>query len=168
MNIRILSVAALLLATGVAFAAPALCFGSKREELCLLTFGDIWASREAYDGRRIEVSGYLVSGFGRLVLYPGKDYFTFQQASGGIVLDVSSDVFKAVRLKMTARDNPGDWEYESPCPVRVTGIYSAKPSGEDGSLGVLSSDALGISMSVFKPPCARSRILSPSPDGVKP
>ena len=86
MNTRILSAAILMLATGVASAAPASCFGSKHEELCLLSFGDLWASRGAYDGRRIEVSGYLVSGFGRLILYPGKDYFTFQQASGGIVL----------------------------------------------------------------------------------
>lgn len=164
MNIRILGATVLMLVTGAAFAAPELCTGSKRDDLCLLSFGDLWASREAYDGRKIEVSGYLVSGFGRLVLYPGKDYFTFQQASGGIAIEVSSDVFKAARKKMKARDDAGDWEYESPCPVRVTGIYTAKPSGEYESLGVISSDALGMSMSVFKGACSRSELLSLSLD----
>lgn len=67
---------------------------------------------------------------------------------------------------MRKRDVAGDWEYEIPCPVSVMGTYSNTPSGEAGSLGVLSSDALGLAIPVFLEPCSPPESLSLSLDGV--
>lgn len=163
MNTHILSATILMLTIGTASSAPASCSGPENDEICLLSFGDLWGSREAYAGRKIVLSGYLVSGFGRLILYPGKDYFTFQRASGGVAVEVEAGVFRAARSRMKRRDDD-DWEYDLPCPVMVMGTYSDKPSGEPGSLGVIASNASGLSIPVYLEPCSQPMPLSLSLD----
>lgn len=141
-------------ASASASAAPRLCTGEERTAVCLLSFGDLWGSRSDYSGRSVRLNGYLVSGFGRLLLYPGKDYFTFQQAAGGVAIEVDSAAFNAARARMKRSAAGADWEYSSPCPVTVVGTYSDKPSGDFGTLGVIETDGAGLMVPAFQDPCS--------------
>lgn len=117
---------------------PRQCSGEGRDETCSLSFGDLWGSREQYAGRRIEISGYLVRGFGQFVLYPGKDYFLYQKAAGGIAVQADQAVWDAARSEMRPIEGDGDWKAESLCPITIQGIYSDKPFGDFATLGTVT------------------------------
>lgn len=159
MNTQLLSSLCLVLVCGLASAAPRQCAGEGREQICLLSFGDLWGSHEEYSGRTIRLSGYLVSGLGGLYLYPGMDYFKFQKAAGGIGVEVEGSVFKAARSKMQKAEGGGDWEYSSPCPATVIGTYSDKSAGDFATLGTVSTDGTGLMLATFVEPCSSPEML---------
>ena len=159
LNTRLLSGLCLALVCELTSAAPRQCAGEGREQICLLSFGDLWGSHEQYSGRTIRLSGYLVSGFGRLYLYPGMDYFMFQKATGGIGIEVDGAVFRAARSKMQKAEGGGDWEYSSPCPATVIGTYSDKPAGDFATLGTVSTDGAGLMLATFVEPCSSPEML---------
>lgn len=163
-GIPILSAILFASGSGPAFAAPRLCTGEARTAVCLLSFGDLWDSRSDYSGRSVRLNGYLVSGFGRLLLYPSKDYFTFQRASGGIAIEVDRATFDAAKARMRPSEDGADWKFSSPCPVTVVGIYSDKPSGDSGSLGVIETDGAGLMIPAFQDTCSLPEaVLLPTP-----
>jgi len=150
---QLLSGLALILSIGAAEAAPRQCVGEGRDEICLLSFGDLWGSHQQYAGRTVQISGYLVSGFGQLLLYPGKDYFLYQNASGGIGVQTDRHAFAAARSRMDRMKGRGDWQYESPCPVTVLGTYDDAPSGNFSTLGTITMESM-LAATPFPDPCS--------------
>ncbi|OEZ02023.1 MULTISPECIES: hypothetical protein [Stenotrophomonas] len=142
-----------LAAEAAAVAAPPHCYGEGKGQTCALSFGDLWGSQERYAGRRIEISGYLVRGFGQLVLYPGKDYFLYQKGIGGIAVQMDQATLEAAFAEMRPIPGDGDWKYEALCPITVQGIYSDKPFGDLATLGTVTV-ASGPRMLPFIGSCA--------------
>ncbi|WP_312316786.1 hypothetical protein [Stenotrophomonas sp.] len=156
---------ALLFSSGssAAVSSSPLCAGKGKHEICLLSFGDLWGAREQYSGKLVRINGYLVSGRGRLVLYPGRDFFVFQQAVGGIAIEVDQGTFHAARGRMKTLEGVRDWEYASSCPVTVLGTYYAKPSGDFATLGTLVSEGTGLMVSSVDAPCSLPEAVTPLP-----
>lgn len=127
----------LALACGAASATPRRCGGDGEDAICYLPFGDLWARSEQYDGRTVILNGFLVSGFGRLILYPGFDYFFFQRGIGGISIEMDHAGFEAARAEMrkVAEEDMSDWEYFAPCPVSVVGVFRDGSVADFGSMG---------------------------------
>lgn len=156
---------ALLFSSGssAAFARSPLCAGKERDEICLLSFGDLWGAREQYSGKLVRINGYFVSGRGRLVLYPGRDFFVFQQGVGGIGIEVDPGTFNAARGRMNALEGVRDWDYASSCPLTVLGTYYAQPSGDFATLGTLVSEGSGLMLSSVDAPCSLPEAVAPLP-----
>lgn len=153
LSIPLLSGLILASAFGAAAAAPRHCYGEGKDQTCALSFGDLWGSREQYAGRRIEISGHLVRGFGQLVLYSGKDYFLYQKAVGGIAVQMDQTTLEAALAEMRPILGEGDWKDEALCPITVQGIYSDQPFGDFATLGTVTI-ASGPRMLPFVGSCA--------------
>lgn len=145
----------LVIACGTASAKPRRCGGEGRDAMCLLAFGDLWAGPEQYDGRYVILSGFLVSGFGQLILYPDYGYFFFQKGAGGIRIETSGDGFAAAqeRMREVAEDDMSDWKYFAPCPVTVQGVYRAASSSDQASLGRIATGDIGLMMESAEVKC---------------
>lgn len=150
-----LCVVLLMIACGTATAKPRRCAGEGKDEICVLAFGDLWAGPEQYDGRNVILSGFLVIGFGQLVLYPDYGYFFFQQGAGGIRIETDDGGFDAARARMreVAEEDRGDWSYFAPCPVTVQGVYVSAPSGDQASLGRIATGGIGLTMELAGVKC---------------
>jgi hypothetical protein len=153
-----------MLSMGAADAAPRQCVGEGRDEICLISFGDLWGSHGQYAGHTVQISGYLVSGFGQLLLYPGKDYFHYQNASGGIAVQTDRQAFAVARSRMDRMKEGGDWQYESPCPVTVLGTYNDAPTGNFSSLGTITMESLPAA-TPFPHPCSSGKAPKEPPRG---
>jgi len=157
---RSLALIILIILSSKAYALPRGCLDDHGSVSCLIGFEDLWRGGDAYVGRQVHVSGYLVLGLGRLVLAPGKDHFAFQGPLNTVGIEVDPRVFELARKRMTPRSDGGDWNLESRCPVLVYGTFERAGHGELATLGRISTDADGLSISMPDGKCGVPPLLS--------
>ncbi len=93
--------------------------GDTSRELCDVPFARLVARPEDYHGRLISITGFLVSDFGKLVMYPSKETYLAAAEIEGLELFTDSDLPEEIDLSIA----------EGAFPVYVIGVFDAKHAG---------------------------------------
>jgi hypothetical protein len=67
-------------------------------EVCNIGFFNLWRSPEAFDGKYIRISGFVVDLDGRQYIHASKDMYDYSGGRGGIALSGSEEGLREVRL----------------------------------------------------------------------
>lgn len=95
------------------------------EGLCLVSFSRLMARPEDYDGKKVQLTGFVIRTFGRYVIFPSRLSYEAIIPGEGIELQGDLDVDPGFNEDITAGHFPVrisgvfDAHYEGPWPIRL-------------------------------------------------
>lgn len=91
----------------------------EREGLCLVSFYRLIANPESYDGKKVQLTGFLVYTFGNYVIFPSRDSYKANIPSEGIEFQGK------IKFDRGFSKNVKSGYF----PIRVSGVFDAHYQG---------------------------------------